>query len=89
VSSPSQLNGVKEIILVRLFIISYFVRHSRYVIKFVIFISIHLVMVCVVLLWRTYGTHSGLPLTSGCDIILISILFIYCNNISTTNISNM
>jgi hypothetical protein len=28
----------------------------------VTFISIHLVIVCVVLLWRTYETHMGLPL---------------------------
>jgi hypothetical protein len=34
---------------------------------FVTFISIHLVFVCVVLLWRTYETHPGLPLKSGCD----------------------
>jgi hypothetical protein len=32
------------------------------------FISIHLVIVCVVLLWRTYETHPGLPLKSRCDI---------------------
>jgi hypothetical protein len=34
---------------------------------FVTFISIHLVIICVVLLWRTYETHPGLPLISGCD----------------------
>jgi hypothetical protein len=34
---------------------------------FVTFISIHLVIICVVLLWRTYETHSTLPLKSGCD----------------------
>jgi hypothetical protein len=34
---------------------------------FVTFISIHLVIVFVVLLWRTYETHSGLPLKSECD----------------------
>jgi hypothetical protein len=34
---------------------------------FVTFISIHLVVVCVVLLWRTYETHLGLPLKSRCD----------------------
>jgi hypothetical protein len=45
-----------------------FVRHFRGVIIFVIFISIHLVIICVVLLWRTYETHPGLPLKSGCDI---------------------
>jgi hypothetical protein len=34
---------------------------------FVIFISIHLVIICVVLPWRTYEMHSGLHLKSGCD----------------------
>jgi hypothetical protein len=40
VLSVSHLDDAEEIILVR-FIISYFVRHFRYVIKFVTFISIH------------------------------------------------
>jgi hypothetical protein len=31
------------------------------------FISRHLVIICVVLLWRTYETHPALPLISGCD----------------------
>jgi hypothetical protein len=34
----------------------------------VTFISIHLVIICVVLLWRTYETHLALSLKSGCDI---------------------
>jgi hypothetical protein len=34
---------------------------------FVTFISIHLVIVCVVLLWSTYEMHPGLPLKFGCD----------------------
>jgi hypothetical protein len=34
---------------------------------FVTFILIHLVIVYVVLLWRTYETYQGLPLKSGCD----------------------
>jgi hypothetical protein len=34
---------------------------------FVTFISIHFVIICVVLLWRTYETHSALSLKSGCD----------------------
>jgi hypothetical protein len=34
---------------------------------FVTFISIHLVIVCVVLLWHTYETHPGLLLKSVCD----------------------
>jgi hypothetical protein len=35
----------------------------------VTFISIHLVIICVVLLWRTYETHPTLSLKSGCDIL--------------------
>jgi hypothetical protein len=34
---------------------------------FVTFISIHFVIICDVLLWRTYETHSTLSLKSGCD----------------------
>jgi hypothetical protein len=34
---------------------------------FVTFISIHFVIICDVLLWRTYETHPALPLKSGCD----------------------
>jgi F420-0:gamma-glutamyl ligase-like protein len=34
----------------------------------VTFISIHFVIICDVLLWRTYETHSGLSHKSGCDI---------------------
>jgi hypothetical protein len=33
----------------------------------VIFISIHLVIISVVLLWRTYELHPTLSLKSGCD----------------------
>jgi hypothetical protein len=44
-----------------------FVRHPRYVIMIVTFISIHLVIMCVVLLRRTYETHLALSLKSGCD----------------------
>jgi hypothetical protein len=48
-----------------------FVRLFRYVIIiFVTFISIHLVIICVVLLWCTYETHPALPLKSGCDMLL-------------------
>jgi hypothetical protein len=32
------------------------------------FISIHFVIICVVLLWRTYETQPALSLKSGCDI---------------------
>jgi hypothetical protein len=35
---------------------------------FVTFISIHFVIICDVLLWRTYETHPALSLKSGCDI---------------------
>jgi hypothetical protein len=34
---------------------------------FVTFISIHFVIICDILLWRTYQTHPTLPLKSGCD----------------------
>jgi hypothetical protein len=34
---------------------------------FVTFISIHFIIICVVLLWRTYETHLTLSLKSGCD----------------------
>jgi hypothetical protein len=44
-----------------------FVRLFCYVIMIVTFISIHLVIICVVLLWRTYETHPALPLKSRCD----------------------
>jgi hypothetical protein len=33
----------------------------------VTFISIHFVIICDVLLWRTYETHPTLSLKSGCD----------------------
>jgi hypothetical protein len=33
----------------------------------VTFISIHFVIICDVLLWRTYETHPALSLKSGCD----------------------
>jgi hypothetical protein len=32
------------------------------------FISINLVIICVVIFWRTYETHPTLSLKSGCDI---------------------
>jgi hypothetical protein len=34
---------------------------------FVIFISIHLVIIYIVLLWCIYETHPALPLKSVCD----------------------
>jgi hypothetical protein len=33
---------------------------------FMTFISIHSVIICVVLSWRTYETHPALSLKSGC-----------------------
>jgi hypothetical protein len=65
VSSPNQLNGAEKIILVQFDYCRLFVRHFRYVIKFVIFVSIHRVIVCVDLLWRIYEMHPGLPLKLG------------------------
>jgi hypothetical protein len=35
---------------------------------FMTFISMHSVIMCVVLPWRTYEMHSDLSLKSGCDI---------------------
>jgi hypothetical protein len=55
---------------------------------FVTFISIHFVIICDVLLWRTYETHLALPLKSGCD---ISLFHRACNpywrNLGAGNIS--
>jgi hypothetical protein len=45
---------------------------------FVTFISIHFVIICDVLFWRTYETHPALSLKSRCDTsvgILSSISF--------------
>jgi hypothetical protein len=36
----------------------------------VTFISIHFVIICDVLFWRTYETHPALSLKSGCDNLL-------------------
>jgi hypothetical protein len=49
---------------------------------FVIFVYIHLVIVCVVLLWRTYETHPGLSLKFGCDtsLELGSLLSLTCQH---------
>jgi hypothetical protein len=44
---------------------------------FVTFISIHLVIVCVLLLWHTYETHPGLPLKSGCNMFTGKIMIIF------------
>jgi hypothetical protein len=42
---------------------------------FVTFISIHFVIICVVLLWRTYETHPALSLKSGCDNLIMLFSF--------------
>jgi hypothetical protein len=34
---------------------------------FMTFISIHYVIICDVLSWRTYETHPALSLKTGCD----------------------
>jgi hypothetical protein len=67
VVSPSQHIGAKEIILVHLFVIIYFCKTLPLCNNVWDIISIHLDIICVVLLWRTYETHTGLPLKSGCD----------------------
>jgi hypothetical protein len=45
---------------------------------FMTFISMHSVIICVVLPWRTYEMHPVLSLKSGCDsfnLVFILILF--------------
>jgi hypothetical protein len=37
---------------------------------FMTFISMHSVIICVVLPWRTYEMHPDLSLKSGCDILI-------------------
>jgi hypothetical protein len=39
---------------------------------YVTFISIYFIIICDVLLWRTYEMHPALPLKSGCDIVVPS-----------------
>jgi hypothetical protein len=34
---------------------------------FMTFVSMHSIIICVVLPWRTYETHLALSLKSGCD----------------------
>jgi hypothetical protein len=56
--------------LVRFIFIIIFVRLSlcnNYFYDIVTFISIHFVIICVLLLRRTYETHPTLSLKSGCD----------------------
>jgi hypothetical protein len=62
----------QRIIFSSLYVIIYFVRlplcNSTFMI-FMTFISMHSVIICVVLPWRTYETHPALSLKSGCDIL--------------------
>jgi hypothetical protein len=39
----------------------------------VTFISIHFVIICDVLLWRTYETHPTLSLKFGCDRVHVNV----------------
>jgi hypothetical protein len=48
---------------------------------FVTFISIHFVIICDVLLWRTYETHPTLSLKSGCDTSCAPDHFYLPNNV--------
>jgi hypothetical protein len=41
---------------------------------FVTFMSIHLIIICVVLLWRTCETYLALPLKFECDTLLSTLL---------------
>jgi hypothetical protein len=58
----------------------------------VTFISIQFVIICDVLLWRTYETHPALSLKSGCDkkvlfkllntndnVVLVTFVNLVCN----------
>jgi hypothetical protein len=63
VSLMAPRNNISLFICYHLF----YVRHFQNVIIFVTLISLHLVIICVVLLQRTYEKHPGLPLKSGCD----------------------
>jgi hypothetical protein len=68
VSSPSRLDGVKEIRLVCFIYHQLFCKTFSLCNKACDIYLYTLVIVCVVLIWRTYETHPGLPLKSGCDI---------------------
>jgi hypothetical protein len=54
-------------LFIYLFIICYFVRHSRYIIKFVTFVSIHWVIVCVYFDLAHIWDAPGVATKSGCD----------------------
>jgi hypothetical protein len=71
VASLSQLCGAREIIISFLYYYHLFLEDFSYVIMtfmiFMTFISIHFVIICDVLPWRTYETHPTLSFESGCD----------------------
>jgi hypothetical protein len=68
VSSLSQLDGAENNNDISSFysLIVIF-KTFHYVINIVTFVSIHWVIICIDVLWRTYEMHLGLPLKSGCD----------------------
>jgi hypothetical protein len=73
VASLSQLCGAREIIFSLLYYYHLFLYDFRYVIIiFMTFISIHFVIICDVLPWRTYETQPALSFKSGCDMMLKS-----------------
>jgi hypothetical protein len=68
VSYPSQLSRHGDNYLSSFYSsICYFVRHSRYVIKFMTFVSIHWVIICVDLVLAHIWDASGFALKSECD----------------------
>jgi uncharacterized membrane protein len=54
-------------ILVRFIYYQLFCKTFHYVIKIVAFVSIHRVIICVDLVWRTDETHPSLSLKPGSD----------------------
>jgi hypothetical protein len=71
---PVSLMEPRNNYLVRFIVIIYFVRLFCNVIMIVTIISIHFVIICDVLLWRTYEIHLTLSLKSGCDMHQASCL---------------
>jgi hypothetical protein len=77
VASPSQLYTAKDGCLVRFIIIIYFVRLPLCNNDTCdIYLYIHIVIICDVLLWRTNEMHPALSLKSGCDRPSVSGAFI-------------
>jgi hypothetical protein len=74
VVSSSKLYGALDGLLVVLYLSFIFVRLplcNNYFHDIVTFMSIHFVIICVVLSWRTYETHPALSLKSGRDNLLV------------------